>query len=274
MKWKTNFGLKGEATMTKKFLWVLVIIVFTPCLAFAQKDVKKEVTLEFEGRFWMPDLKGRVKITDHDIGTTVDLREDLDIKDENYWEKRITWYTGPNSKIRIAYTQANYEGDEILQRTIKFGEETYTVGTRVVTDVDLRYIRLGWAWQFINIGGGTLKLGTLLEGKGFWGKAAIEAPDLVTPIKESARYIFGLPTLGLALNIRPHKILDIFAEGSGMTAGSYGFVYDAEAGIKLIPIKILSIMGGYRIMEFRVESDDDFVKARAHGPFVGVTVRF
>ncbi len=264
--------------MAKKFLWILVIIVFTPCFAFAQKDVKKdvkkEVTLEFEGRFWMPDLKGRVKVTDNDIGTTIDVKKDLDIKDENYWEARITWYTGPNSRIRIAYTQANYKGDERLQRTIEFGKETYTVGMRVVTDFDLRYIRLGWTWQFFNIGNGLVKLGTLLEGKGFWGKAAIEAPDLTPPIKESERFIFGLPTLGIALDIRPHKMLNIFVEGSGMTAGSYGYMYDAEAGIKLIPIKILSIMGGYRIMEFKGESGNDYAKARVHGPFAGVTVRF
>jgi hypothetical protein len=38
-------------------------------------------------------------------------------------------------------------------------------------------------------------------------------------------------------------MLNIFVEGSGMTAGQYGYMYDVEAGIKLIPIKILSIMG-------------------------------
>jgi hypothetical protein len=270
MKWKTKFVLKGGTTMIRRILWVLVIMVFAPCIAFAQRDVK----LEFEGRYWFTDLEGNVKVTDGDIGTDINLKKDLDIKDEGYPEARLTWYTGKNSKIRIAYTQVGYDGDTNLQRTIVFNGTTYNVGTRVVTDFDIRYVRLGWAWQFINIGNGTVKLGTLLEGMGFWGKVAIEAPDLAAPIKESAEYVFGLPTLGIALDINPHKILNIFAEGSGMTAGSYGYVYDAEVGIKLIPIKILSIMGGYRIMEFRVESDDDFVKTRVHGPFVGVTVRF
>jgi hypothetical protein len=113
-----------------------------------------------------------------------------------------------------------------------------------------------------------------LEGKGYWGKAAIEAPDLATPIKESEKFIFGLPTLGVALDIRHHRILNIFGEASGMTAGSYGYTYDAEAGIKLIPIKILSLVGGYRIMEFKAENDPDYAKVRVHGPFVGATVRF
>jgi len=106
--------LEGGATMAKKFLWVLAIIVFTPCIAFAQRDVK----LEFEGRFWFTDLEGKVKVTEADIGTDVDFKKDLDIKDEGYPEVRLTWYTGKKSKIRLAYTQVGYEGEADLQRTI------------------------------------------------------------------------------------------------------------------------------------------------------------
>jgi hypothetical protein len=51
-------------------------------------------------------------------------------------------------------------------------------------------------------------------------------------------------------------------------------VYDAEVGIKFIPVRIFSIIGGYRIMEFKAENDDDFAKIRIHGPFVGLTIRF
>jgi hypothetical protein len=257
--------------MLRKLLWLSIIILFmTPNFAFAQR----EVTLEFEGRYWFTDLEGKGRVTENGVGTNIDLKKDLDIEDQGYPEVRLTWHTGPKSKIRIAYTQVNYEGDETLVRTIKFGEETYNVGTRVATDFDVRYIRLGWAWQFINIGNGVVKFGTLLEGKGYWGKATIEAPDLVTPVKESEKFIFGLPTLGVALDLRPHKRLNIFGEASGMTAGRYGYTYDAEAGIQFIPIRILSLIGGYRIMEFKGESDDDYAKVRVHGPFIGATIRF
>ena len=225
--------------MAKKFLWVLVIMVFTPCIAFAQKDVK----LEFEGRFWFTDLEGRVKVTEADIGTDIDFKKDLDIKDEGYPELRLTWYAGKRSKIRLAYTQVGYDGDANLQRTILFNGTTYNVGTRVETDLDIKYFRIGWAWQFINIDKGLIKLGTLIEGKGFWTKTTVEAPDLVPVLREKEKFLFALPTVGAALDINPHKMLNIFAEGSGLPAGKYGYMYDVEAGIKLIPIKILSIMG-------------------------------
>jgi len=244
MKWKIKLVLKGEATMTKKFLWVLVIIVFTPCIAFAQRDVR----LEFEGRYWFTDLEGKVKVTDGDTGTDIDFKKDLDIKDEGYPEVRLTWYMGKKSKIRLAYTQVGYEGDANIQREILFDGTTFNAGTRVVTDLDIKYASIGWAWQFINIDNGFFKLGTLIEAKGFWTEATLEAPDLATPIKEKEKFTFVLPTIGAALDVNPHKMLNIFAEGSGLYAGNYGYMYDVEAGVKLIPIKILSIMGGVQII--------------------------
>ena len=268
---KSEFVLKGESKMAKTFLCVLVIIVFIPCVAFAQK----EVTLELEGRYWWTDLQGKMKVTDSNgIGTDIDLKDDLDAKDESWPELRLTWYTGKNSKIRIAYTQVGYDGDANIQKTILFDGTTYDVGTRVVTELDIKYASLGWAWQFINIDNGFFKLGTLIEAKGFWTEATLEAPDLATPIKEKEKFTFVLPTIGAALDFNPHKMLNIFAEGSGLYAGNYGYMYDVEAGVKFIPIKILSIKGGYRLLEFKAEHHDDFAKARVHGPFVGVTVRF
>lgn len=59
-----------------------------------------------------------------------------------------------------------------------------------------------------------------------------------------------------------------------MTAGSYGYVYDAEAGIKFIPLKFLSVMAGYRIFEVKATHNHDYARVRFHGPFAGATLRF
>jgi hypothetical protein len=69
-------------------------------------------------------------------------------------------------------------------------------------------------------------------------------------------------------------MVNIFAEGSGLTAGSYGYVYDAEAGVKLIPVKFLSIIGGYRIFGIKAKHHHDYAKLMFHGPFAGATLRF
>jgi hypothetical protein len=256
--------------MVRKIFLTLVILVLAPCFADAQKGP----TLEFEGRYWFTEMKGSIRVTEARTGSDTDFKHDLGIKDENFPEARLTWYTGPKSRIRLAYTQAGFEGDENIDRTLEFRGQTYTVGTRVETDVKVRYLRVGWVWQFIDIGKGVMKLGTLLEGKGVWAKASLEAPDLIFPVKESKRILFGLPTVGVALDINPHKMVNIFGEVSGLPAGSYGYMVDAEAGIKLIPVKFLSVIVGYRIFDMRAKNNPDFAKLRFYGPFAGATLRF
>ena len=114
----------------------------------------------------------------------------------------------------------------------------------------------------------------LLEAKGFWLDISLDAPNLTPSIEESEDFMGGLPTVGLALDINPHKILNIFAEVSGIYAGNYGYFLDGEVGVKIIPMKSLSLFGGYRVLDLRAEDDPDFAKLRILGPFAGITLRF
>jgi hypothetical protein len=258
--------------MLRKFLFAMCLLLIASGTALAQNDAK----VEFEGRYWITDLTARAKVTENDVGTDIDFKTDLGLKDKNFPDGRFTWYTGPKSKLRLAYTRISYSGDKNVERTIEFGGEIYNVGTRVITDFDVKYIRLGWVWQFINVADGKVKFGTLLEAKGFWVDTSLEAPDIALPVKESEKFAIGLPTIGVALDINPHKMVNIFAEISGLPAGKYGYFLDGEAGIKIkiIPIKNLSILGGYRIFDIKAENDSDFAKLRISGPFIGATLRF
>jgi hypothetical protein len=232
------------------------------------------VKVEFEGRYWITNLTAEAKVTDFGIGTDIDLKDDLGLKDEDFPDVRFTWYPGPNSKVRLAYTQVAYSGDKTIGRTISFDGKTYSIGTRVITDFDMKYLRLGWTWQFINIAKGKVKFGTLLEAKGALVDISLDAPYLIPPIKESEKFIGGLPTVGAALDSNPHKFVNVFAEVSGIYAGKYGYFLDGEAGVKIIPIKNVSVVGGYRILDFKVEDDPDLAQLRIAGPFVGATLRF
>ena len=41
---------------------------------------------------------------------------------------------------------------------------------------------------------------------------------------KSKKVLFGLPTVGVALDINPHKRVNIFGAVSGLPAGSYGYL--------------------------------------------------
>jgi hypothetical protein len=230
--------------------------------------------VEFEGHYWIPDLEAEIRYTELDRGTTTDLKEDLGIKDENYPEVRFTWFIGPRHRVRLSYTQVTYSGENNIGRTIEFGGDTFTVGSLVESEFDLKYLKLGWVWELIHLADGAVKLGTLLEGKAFLLDASLDAPNLIPPIDESVDVSAGFPTAGVVLGIYPHRFINGFAEISGMYGGKYGYAFDGEAGVKITPIRNVSVFGGWRILDFKVEDEPDFAKVTISGPFAGAIWRF
>jgi len=241
-------------------------------LLYSGIALAQEPTVEFEGRCWVTDLDAKVKVSKSGIGEKFDLKSDLGVDDQNLPEGRLYWHTGPSSRIRFAYTQADFKGDETVTRSIQFSGQTFNVGTRVVSKFDIKYFRFSWIWQFLNFIGDKLKLGTIIEAKAINADVSLEAPDL--SVKESEKFWGGLPTVGLALDINPVNKVDLFAEFSGLGAGNLGYFFDAEAGIKFMPTKYFAIIGGYRTISIKAEDSHNFASMNMRGPFVGATLRF
>lgn len=257
--------------MLSKSLLCLVVLflVFASGIVFAE-----EARVEIEGRYWVTDLDAKVKAVEAGIGEKFDFKSDLGIGDENFPEARIYWHNGPNSKIRLTYTQVDFHGDQAINRSIQFEGQTFTVGAKVVSDLDIKYFSLGWIWQFIGLAQEKIKLGTIVEVKGISAEVSLDAPDLSPALKESEQFIGGLPTVGLALDINPIKKINLFAEFSGLGAGDLGYFFDGEAGIEFSPFKYLSIKGGYRVIGVKVEDSSDFARLDLKGPFFGVALKF
>ena len=232
----------------------------------------KDATVEIEGRYWMPDMDGKIRVTSNGVGTAVDFKDDLGFTDKNFPEGRLTWYTGDNSRIRFAYVHIKYSGDEVLSRTIQFNGTTYSANAPVSSDLSLDYLRLGWIWQFINLGNGTFRLGTIVEVKGLFARASIDAPTLGVGSRESIAV--PLPTVGAVLDLKLHRMVGVFAELSGITAGKYGSFIDGEAGVKFAPTKNLAVVGGYRGFRVNAENNSDYIKMTVQGPYLGATLRF
>ncbi len=260
--------------MNFKKVFLLSFIISLGVITGKADVTLAEPQIEFEGYYWLPDLSAEGRVSKSGIGTDIDFKNDLGLDDENFPEARFTWYMGPKSRLRLSYIQVGYSGDKHVAKTIDFNGKTYAGNTRVVTDLEAKYARFGLINQFINIADGKVKFGPLIELKGFWVDASLEAPDLSLPIKESEDFAIGLPTLGFALDIAPHKKVNLFAEVSGMPAGNYGYFFDGEAGIKIIPIENLSIAGGYRVFKIEAKNDSDYADLDISGPFIGATLRF
>ena len=236
-------------------------------------------TLELEGRFWPATLTATVNVTGGrtDIPpelTTINLKDDLGLKDKNLADWRLTLTTGPHSRLRVGYLTMNYSADQTLHRTVVFNGTTYTVGTRVLTSLGLDYWRLGWIWYFTGTSSDTVRFGSLLEAKRISTDASVAAPELLPPLLEKKSFASTLPSVGMVLDVRPSHAVDIYLEASGVSAGTYGRGVDAEAGVKLVPVENVSMTAGYRYFDLEAKDNPDFAKIKNAGPYVGLGLRF
>jgi len=247
----------------------LAVCFFLSCAGMVQA----EQTVEVEGRYWFTDLDAKAKVTTSGLsGTDINLKSDLGLKDEDMPDFRLTWNINENNSLRFAYTSVEYDGDKNVTKTINFDGKTYTAGARVISALDLDYYRLGWIWEFLNAADDKVDIGLLTEIKGFSVKAKLDAPGL--SISESEDFEGALPALGLTCAVDVYDNFEVNAEISGMTAGSYGYLYDAEIGVKWEPYENFAIEGGYRVLEIKGEDDSDFAKVSIDGPYLGALFSF
>jgi hypothetical protein len=68
--------------------------------------------------------------------------------------------------------------------------------------------------------------------------------------------------------------LGLYAEAAGMSAGTYGFFIDAEAGVRWVPVKYVSVSGGYRVVSLKAEDKPDYAKLELKGAFAACSIRF
>jgi len=236
-------------------------------------------TVEIEGRFWPATLDAQVKVTGGLTGippelSTIDLKSDLGLKDENLQEWRLTVFTGPHSRLRLGYLSMSYAADQKLNRTVVFNGQVYTVGTRVLTDLSLDYWRLGWAWMFAGGPTDSAQFGTLLEAKSITTDAHVSAPELAPPVEEKKHFSGTLPSVGLVLDLRPSRVVTLSLEASGVSAGTYGHGIDAEASVRVVPFANLAISAGYRYFDLEAKDDPDFAKIKNTGPYAALALRF
>jgi hypothetical protein len=282
--------------MIKKLLLSLLAILAFASFAFAQQPTDKtseenpekpffqdykhdapnntDPFVEIDTRYWMPELDARVRVTESGVGTTIDASTDLGLADEEFPEGRIIFNLGPVVKLRLGCTLMNYAGDETVTRDIEFAGETFTSGSRVVSDFDLKYFSLGLMTYFFSTSDEKLKIGGLLEGKCLMADISLKAPDLPVPLEESHEVIGGLPTVGLVVEYSPFKMVNVFAEASGLFAGDYGYFCDVEAGARIILFENIALAGGYRMVRIEVDFEENFGELELSGPFAQVTIKF
>lgn len=249
------------------FLAVMVFLLASMGVAHAT-PWETEPKFELEGIWWFSNLKATV-----DVGSKVHT-SDLGLGDAQFAEGRLTWYINNNHRIRVAYAHVSNDGSATVQKEFVFNGTTYPVGANINSKIDFSYSRLGWTWEFINIDNNTFKFGTMLDADWFILEPKINGNLNTLQFDASKKFNLVLPTIGLAADYNPVKYVNLFADAAGIAAGKYGYMFDFEAGIKVIPVKWFSIVGAYRYLELKAKSDSNYAKVTYNGPYVGMTFRY
>lgn len=249
----------------------LISSFFVLLLMSVTTNLYAEPVLELEGMFWMPSLDAKAKVVENGQGTEVDFSEDLGVEDEDFTEIRLSIQSSANTKLRFGYSQVDYSGDAIITDTYIFDGTTYPIGNRVVSKLDMDYLRLGFLID-LNRQSKINEFGTILELKGFSGSASLN--DLTLGVTEEEDFDVILPTIGLYFKTQVVPSLFMYGEISGLPAGSLGYLLDGEVGLRLQPFENLSVCAGYRMLTIDAEDDEDYAEVSTDGAFISAIISY
>ena len=248
------------------FSRTLAAVLFVPALLIAQP------AFEAEGRYWIPQMRSTLLVQRNGFGTDIDAKQDLGMSDTNFPLGQVSFEYG-RQRLQFSYTPIDFTGDNVVTRTIVFNGRQYTLGTRIVSELQAQHLQLNWSWEFLRFHEGLVKLGPMLEADGFLLSGRLEAPAFTPPVTQNEDLSVGLPTAGLALEINPHRRVNIYGQVAGMKIGSYGYFIGSDAGVKIRAVRHVFFTAGYRTFNLHVNTSNDFSRMQLSGPFVGAGFR-
>jgi hypothetical protein len=257
----------------KVILGLLVLVFIWPAFSWAKSDLwnAEDYNLELEGRYWKPKLDSTIKIVENNIGTDVNLVEDLGFDEKKgFGEARLQVKFFSRNKLNFSYLPLKWDADKVLTQTIQFNGQTYSAGTRVQSELDMKLFKAGYEFDFI--AGKHGFLGATFDVMVAATHVELKAPSLTTDEKHDATV--PIPMIGLAGRVSPIPWVSLTAKVSGLPMGGYGYVFDAEGSLDINPIKYVTISGGYRFLKAKAEINDNSANYKLDGPFAALKIRF
>jgi hypothetical protein len=227
--------------------------------------------VEIEGRYWFTRFQSQLLAERSGAVTVIDWKRDLGVRNQGYPEGRIT-FSMKRSRFRFDFTPIRYSGGLDLGRPVRFNGATFPVGSRIVSDLELNHLSFAWTYFFLNPSEGRLKIGSLLEGNGFLQTASLRAPDF--GISRSTSLSVGVPAVGMSVEFRAHRLVQLKGDIAGVSVGKYGYFIRSEAGVQITPVSHISFTAGYRTFDLHADYHPDSVRLTIRGPFAGASVHF
>jgi hypothetical protein len=253
----------------RRFLSPVAFAIVSSLLA---SPMGAEVVIE--ARQWSADVAGLLRLDGSAPGEIIDLEEDLGLESDDAIEGRLVIRPTRRTVIRFGWLPMTFLGDEVVTRTINFMGTDFEVSTRVESELELEYGRVGFAWQFLSSKDRRFRLGPMVEAKGLRGTATLSAPDIPTPLRESEEFETAFASAGILVDLEPSDRFHIFAETSVLVDDSQGDLVDTEIGMRLFILEKVALLAGFRTLEIDAEDDDDLLELDFEAAFFGLSLHF
>jgi len=231
--------------------------------------------VELAAMFWTPTPELSLNTNDLGIlGNEVDFVSEFGIEDKRFTEFRITVKPARTHKIRFHYVPMTYNQDTVLERTIEFGGQTFDIGLPATADIEWKYWRFGYEWDFVSRQNAFL--GLLLELKHNRVKADVDSP--IGGASGSATA--PIPSVGAVGRGYFSRSFSATAEFSGFKMFDTisdefdGWFWDFDVYATVNLGRNVGIQGGYRSLDVEYTSPEDLGHLKMKGPYFGGIVRF
>jgi hypothetical protein len=208
-------------------------------------------------------------------GTTIDLKNDLGIKDQKFGGFELILRPAVKHKFRVQLVPVHYSAVATPQSPLIFGGQIYPAGAPINSTFHWRAWRFGYEYDFAVSPRGFV--GFLLDVKYTDTDASLTSAAAGT---RSASARAPVPALGGILRVNPASHLAFTAEitgfkwpGGWIWSGSGDFL-DIDTYATINFANAFGVQFGYRSFDVSYSLTNDAGSFKLSGPYLGAALRF
>lgn len=208
-------------------------------------------------------------------GTDINAKRDLGLVDKNLPQFNLVLKGAKRHKLRVQYVPIKYEQSAILNRTVDFNGQRYTIGLPVNSTLNWKALRLGYEYDFV------------IKNRGFGGfiiedKQTDVRVDIATPLikPQFAHARVPIPSLGGIARVWVVPNVNITVEATGFKIPDsvddrYNAHYvDVDVYGTVNLNKNVGARVGYRSLDMGYKFKEDSGAFTLKGMYVGVVARY
>jgi outer membrane protein len=251
---------------------ILILTAVLSLMAAVPAHALPGLEVGARGMYWFPDLTGTVKTADPVIGgTEFNIKDDVGIGDENFPSGEV-FLRLSRVTFRVGYTPVKFDGNRQLSREIRFGDQIFSASDNVVSHLDLKMIDGEFQFDLLrpDVAAASFNLGLIVKVKYVDGNVELRNSTNT----ESRDFKAPIPMVGLAAGVGFLKnMVRADARVTGI-AYSGDHLFEGDVYASFAPLTFLSIQGGYRFIDLKIDEDDILAKIKLKGPYLGAQLSF